>query len=163
MDAANTSFDGWYKQLPLSLTSDENIVVNYEDCSYVYKIEENFDRDGDGLPDFLGARGNVTDVVSVGLSKAVSNVISGLRPLVLAVISMGVVAALLRLKCKRNAGSVHICAYICEYMAGLVSTSIRGDVICVTHILVYTDTPAFLQVLLPLLLQPTLAHKFSRG
>lgn len=79
MNAANTSFDGWYKQLPISLTSNNQIVVNYEDCSYVYTIEENADRDGDGLPDFLGKRGNVTNWVSVGVSKAVSNVISGLR------------------------------------------------------------------------------------
>jgi len=51
------------------------LVLGIEDCLYYYAVEENQDRNRDGVPDFLGAR--VTDSISAATTAAVSGAIAG--------------------------------------------------------------------------------------
>jgi len=42
----------------------------------VYKVEESFDRNTDGLPDFLGKKGEVADVLGAWATKIISQALS---------------------------------------------------------------------------------------
>ena len=52
-----------------------DLVLGIEDCLYYYAVEDNQDRNRDGVPDFLGAR--VTDSISPATTAAVSGAIAG--------------------------------------------------------------------------------------
>ena len=51
-----------------------DMVATIEDCQYYYAVEDNQDRDGDGVPDFLGKA--TTDSISLGTATAVSGAVS---------------------------------------------------------------------------------------
>ena len=78
LDAATNTFDGYYDGLELKLTADKGeILVSWAGCEHVYAVEESFDRDDDGKPDFLGDEGEVMDAITPAVSRAIANVISG--------------------------------------------------------------------------------------
>jgi hypothetical protein len=65
MDAANTTFTGSYSGETLRLTVDgADILVTWAGCAHIYAVEEQFDRDRDGMPDFLGVKGAAKDTIS---------------------------------------------------------------------------------------------------
>jgi len=81
MDAANTTFTGFYSGEPLILTVDGagrnlTILVSWAGCAHVYSVEESFDRDGDGQPDFLGPKGAVIDTIPPLVGTILANAIS---------------------------------------------------------------------------------------
>ena len=51
-------------------------VLAFDTCEYVYKVEESFDRNTDGLPDFLGKKGEVADVLGAWATKIISQALS---------------------------------------------------------------------------------------
>jgi len=51
-------------------------VLAFDNCEYVYKVEESFDRNTDGLPDFLGKKGEVADVLGAWATQIISQTIS---------------------------------------------------------------------------------------
>jgi len=83
-DSNNTQFYGVYGQgadaVPVEIflkTNNKNttdMVFSIEDCYYFYAIEDNQDRDGDGIPDFLG-KGS-TDTISLAAAAAVAGAVS---------------------------------------------------------------------------------------
>ena len=83
-DSNNTQFDGVYgpgaDAVPVRIflkTNNKNttdMVFSIEDCYYFYAIEDNQDRDGDGIPDFLG-KGS-TDTISLAAAAAVAGAVS---------------------------------------------------------------------------------------
>jgi hypothetical protein len=77
MDADKTTFTGSYSGEPLTLTVDgAGILVNWAGCAHVYAVEEQFDRDGDGMPDFLGVKGAVKDTIPPFVGTILANAIS---------------------------------------------------------------------------------------
>jgi hypothetical protein len=53
---------------PLTTVDCAGILVNWAGCAHVYAVEEQFDRDGDCMPDFLGVNGAVNDIVEGALA-----------------------------------------------------------------------------------------------
>ena len=51
-----------------------DLVATIEDCEYYWAVEDNQDRNGDGVPDFLGKA--TTDSVSLSTATAVSAAVS---------------------------------------------------------------------------------------
>jgi hypothetical protein len=77
MNAAKTNFTGSYSGEPLTLTVDgAGILVNWAGCAHVYAVEEQFDRDGDGMPDFLGVNGAVKDTIPPIIGEYLANAIT---------------------------------------------------------------------------------------
>ena len=52
------------------------IYVSWAGCKYVYAVEESFDRDRDGKPDFLGAKGAVIDTIPPIIGTILANAIT---------------------------------------------------------------------------------------